>query len=339
MEWVCPADHEPLQHAEKAFNCTRCGKVYRRHDGVPVFAETEDQVRLVQRSVPVLDELWALVDSHGSDEAARRFCKTHPCRRAPTHADWKFYVSAPEGGTVLELGGGFGDDAADLARRSYRPVSLVSNPTNALILRERLRDAGLADSGVAILSGLNRLPLADNSVQLIVMEDVAAPGFGLAPGMLPAAAREWRRVLSPDGTLFLGVSNPLYRGQILSSLKTMVQASIQPDSLERYVKRAASGERTSKLTLKHTIRELERAGFNPPAVQAPLPDERKTRIVLPVEDKNVVRYFLNNLVRRNSPSTSAAIRLANGLNRLGLFKRFVPYWYLLFESGRTHVAG
>ena len=59
---------------------------------------------------------------------------------------------------------------------------------------------------------------------------------------------------------------------------------------------------------------------------------KKIDVVIPVEDRRVVRYFLDNLIRKNSPVVRAAITVAHQALNLGLFPRLVPYHYLIFKG-------
>ena len=59
--------------------------------------------------------------------------------------------------------------------------------------------------------------------------------------------------------------------------------------------------------------------------------EKKIRIVVPLEDAHAIRYFLDNLIRKNSPVVRAGIRVAHRMVSWNLFWRLVPYYYLIFK--------
>ena len=61
-------------------------------------------------------------------------------------------------------------------------------------------------------------------------------------------------------------------------------------------------------------------------------DGTSADVVIPVEDRNVVRYFLDNLVRKNAPLVRAGLHVARAANRIGLVARLVPYYYLTFKA-------
>jgi hypothetical protein len=163
------------------------------------------------------------------------------------------------------------------------------------------------------------------------MEDATAPGFKVTDRNFPAIAEEWARVLSPGGTVFLGLSNRYDRLFRLSLLRSMIQSPDYPESLNRLVKKAMAPWPHSNLRLGQTIRSMIQNGFSEPIVYAPFPDEKKTKVVIPLEDARAVRYFLNNLIRRNSFAVRLAITAANAFVTLSLFRYIVPYYFLVFR--------
>jgi SAM-dependent methyltransferase len=330
MTWVCPEDRAALVPRAAALACAVCGRSYPLADGVPHFARSA--AARGRRSAPVLDELLeALVEGGADGEALAAFCRRHGCARSPYRADWKFFVSVPERGTTLELGSGFGDDTLDLAGPDGRTVSVVPSEAHARLLRQRGLERGGHDWPVAVLTDLSRLPLADGSVHAIALEDAAAPGFGLSQRNFAAAAAEWQRVLVPGGAVFVGVANGLHRLPGLGRLRAALRARPRPDNLNRSVKRWAAPELRPRLRAAAVSRTMAGLGFRRERVYAPLPDENDTQVVIPVDDARVVRYFLDNLVRKNSRAVRAALFMARALVAVNLFRQVVPYYYLIFR--------
>ncbi len=77
---------------------------------------------------------------------------------------------------------------------------------------------------------------------------------------------------------------------------------------------------------------MQRQGFQGPTTLAPLPDESRIEIVLPIDHSDVVRYCFGRLLRRNSPLNRLAIKLVNAGVRLNVVGRIVPYYFLVFET-------
>ena len=82
------------------------------------------------------------------------------------------------------------------------------------------------------------------------------------------------------------------------------------DALRRSIRRAASGDRHRRLGLRATVRAVSENGFEEPRIHAPLPGPGTVRMVLPVDDAGVTRYFFNELFRRNTPWMAPLLSLA-----------------------------
>jgi len=335
MEWSCPDDHERLSARANVLVCAGCGREYPIVDGIPVFTRDGRVNGGAQQTSPVLDELWQSMQAKTASQAAAEMCGKHGCTRSMYNADWKFFLPAATEGPTLELGAGFGEDSLDLGGPAGTSVLVVPNVLNARIVSKHLGERSDRDWPVAVLTDLTRLPLADGSVQSVSLEDVAAAGFGLTDAGLRAVANEWKRVLARNGVVFIGVSNGLHRLPGLKRLRTVLRARPRAESLNRLVKRSVVLRAGRGLSPWRTIRTMAQLGFGAPVVYAPLPDENDIQVVIPVADKCVVRYFLNNLVRKNSRIVRIALRLCNLTVTLGLFRRLVPYYYLIFRSGSS----
>jgi uncharacterized protein YbaR (Trm112 family) len=334
MNWICPEDHAPLaaEPGRGTLACARCGRGYPVIDGVPLFARNAAEREKLERSSPPLDELWQAMRDKRADEAATEFCRSHGCVRSPFGGDCKFLFSVPPSGTVLELGAGFGDGTLGLAGTSHATVSIVPSLTHARIVRRYLGERSDRVWSVAVAQDVRRLPLADGSVHAVVFEDASASGFGLSNVRMREAAAEWKRVLAPAGVVFLGLANGLFRLPGLGYVRGSLRARPHRESLDRLLKRRAVPGESRRIGVHRTVRTLTALGFRRPVAYAPLPDENDTAVVMPVDDPRVVRYFLDNLVRKNSMAVRAALRAAHLLVTLGLFRHCVPYYYLIFRG-------
>ena len=100
----------------------------------------------------------------------------------------------------------------------------------------------------------------------------------------------------PGGTVFLGLENGLERRFFLDRFRSKLQAKYNPESLNRLLKRRGM-PRAPLAGYRPVVRSMLRHGFGTPRVYAPLPDERGTQLVLPVDEPSAVRYFLKHLVQ------------------------------------------
>lgn len=332
MNWICLEDRAPLTPRDGVLACSACNREYEIVDGAPVFTRNDRERAKVERVTPLLESIWRSMQNKPAAEAAAEFCRGRNCTRSLYSADWKFFLSVPPGGTTLELGAGFGDDSFDLAGTTGATISIVPSLTNARIVNRHFHERAERPWPVAVMTDVTRLPLPDASVHAVSVEDAAAAGFGLSSARLPEAAAEWRRVLAPGGVVFLGVANGLHRTPGLQSLRSILRARPRPESLNRLIKRSAAAGASGRLTLGRTIRTMTRLGYRPPIVYAPLPDENDTQVVIPIDDAHVVRYFLDNLIRKNSRIVRIALRAARVSVSLGLFRRLVAHYYLIFRT-------
>jgi hypothetical protein len=207
----------------------------------------------------------------------------------------------------------------------------VPDVTSARIVRRHLAEAGVKGVQLLVLQDACRLPLPDSAVHAVALEDVAASAFGLSSASLDRFAAELQRVVAPGGTVFLGLENRIYRWPPLDWLRSALQAKSNPDSLNRLLKRR--GEPRARLAgYRAVLRSMRRHGFSAPQVYAPLPDERATQVVIPIDEAPIVRYFLDHLLRRDSRRARAAIAGARLLLKLGLLRALFPYWFFYFTA-------
>jgi len=242
-----------------------------------------------------------------------------------TSADWKFFLPIPEGGRVLEIGAGFGDDTLALARVAKEVVSLVPDEASKAILRRRLEQSSAGNVDVVLLQDLTKISQPDVSIDAISIEDVAAPAFGLTDETLPDVVHEWARILSPKGSIFVGVRN---RYRKLPGARSWAPPGDR-ESLNRFVKRAANAS-SPKLSREVVVSCMRAKGFEVETF-APIPHEQAIEAVVPLGAPESLRYCLNSFLRQNSPATRAAVTAANVTADAGLLSNLLPYYFLLFR--------
>lgn len=336
MEWVCPKDKQELSYEKGLYICKECQTEYKSYDGVPCFAETDIDKKLVDKKYPELEQVLNLLQKQNFQDTARAFCKNRQCSRNSLNADWKFFFSFPKDAQVLELGGGLGDDTVDIAKKAEKVTVLVPNAQNASILHYRVKNEKKDNIAIGITRRIEKLPFPDKSFDSIAMEDAAAPGFNISDRNMDVITAEWKRILKPGGTIFVGLSNPYYRWPAAQWLKSKLQSRQQKESLNRYIKKEGSVTAYNRIKLNNIIACMSQNGYRHPVIYTPFPDENKTKIVVPVEDDHVMHYFLNYLIRKNSVMVRIAISVAQSLVNLKLFRYLVPYYFLIFkESEKT----
>jgi hypothetical protein len=166
----------------------------------------------------------------------------------------------------------------------------------------------------------------------VILDADAAAAFGLDDGGLAQAAAEWRRVLAPGGTMLLGLRGAPGELPGLRRIRERLTGTLRTESLDRRIKQSAAPAPRAALSPTRSLRTMRRLGFAAPSVFAPLPDADNPSVVLPLDDAWSVRYFLDNLVRKNSATVRAALSAARLSARLGLFRRLVPCSILVFRT-------
>ncbi len=325
VSWCCPQDRGALAGGTGAeLRCTSCGATYRTEGGIAHFAAAAapppDDDRLAR--------LWARVRGGDLETGIAELVDGTELSRYRSGADWFSLFPAPSGEPILEIGPGLGDDTIELARNG-RILCAAHDATAASIVARRMEDAGI-EPAVAVLDGLDALPLADAMLGGLAIEGDAASAFGVQPETLFRVAQEFARVVKPGGALYLGVVNPWPRRLGFDALQDRLRAKPRIRSLQRELKRERS-RRGARASRADWTEALTAHGFAAPQVYAPLPDQHTVQVVLPVEDRAVVRYFLDNLVRKNSRLAQLAVHAAGLATDAGLFTRAVPFHFLFFE--------
>jgi SAM-dependent methyltransferase len=279
---------------------------------------------------PFVEELWRAIRDRPVDDAVTAFCRAHDCSRFPYAADVKFLYPTRPDGTTLVLGAGLGDESL-----AAGAISIVPSLTHARIVYRHLLDRTGGEPDVAAMPHIRRLPLADGSVDAVILDDDGAAAFGLDDGGLAEAAAEWRRVLAPGGAMVLGLRGAPGELPGLRRIGEALTGTWRTESLDRRIKRSAAPVPGAALSPTRSLRTMRRLGFAPPSLFAPLPDAENPSVVLPLDDAQSVRYFLDNLVRKNSATVRAALGAARLSARLGLFRRLVPCSILVFRTHRV----
>jgi len=271
----------------------------------------------------------------GVERAADAFCDAQGCSRRSFSTDWTFLLPLPLEATVLELGAGFGDDTLTLSREAARVVGVAPDALAGGILAQRMQAGGRTNVDVVVLRDLSRLPLAAGSVGAIAIEYAAFGGFALTSDRLVTAAAEWRRVLAPGGSLFVGLPGGGQRWLTRLRLREALLGEGHTESINRRVKRLSAPGSEAAPGAAATLRRLRHAGFGRPRIYAPLPDEERIALVVDVEDHRLVRYCLDQMLRRNSLPRRLGLAGAATAARMNLLRHLIPFRFVIFTPERA----
>jgi len=235
--------------------------------------------------VSEFDELLALSRRERDfDLAIVKFLRGH--RRKDLYAyicdcagrtSWLAFLPKSLGGVALDVGSGYGAIAESLAGSFERVYALEGCRRRCELLVERKRKKEL--DGVEVLhADALSIPLEDSSVDLVVCNGTLEWVALTVPGRAGAVQRrflvELRRVLKPDGVLYIGIENRFGRqylrgavdhnGRRYTSLLPRLVASLVTRGAapkEFAYDRKVSGYRTYTYGARGYIRLLKHAGF------------------------------------------------------------------------------
>lgn len=306
--YQCPACGGPLLKNPDVWECTACRTRYPVRAGVPLLnvaaSHSPGFVGVMKRDDSQLASFIGTAESRGW-EAALRAVQTpgEPDRvleaAAPNRVSWRHAANLAPGSVVVDIGAGTGGVACQLAA-DCSVVAIDRSFIDAAFVAVRARQQKLNTLDSIVAEG-SRLPLSSGIADLVtligVLEWVPAdfPDRDPRESQLEAL-REVRRVLKPNGCLYLAIENRYYFGYYLGVP--------EPHARLRYVSLMdrEAADRYSRdtrdrpfLELTHSLPDyrtlLAEAGFQRVESYWLYPDYRLTHAVVPVDDPAVARWF------------------------------------------------
>lgn len=340
---ACPICRGPLSNGQGRLGCPKCALGYPCQEGVffmgPPFLVNGSNGAGQGVMNARMHELAADAGKRGWDEAQGRFSsdvltgrlrapRQSQWARArakvaggtwedtlqdlvdPTRAGWKFLLDVRATSTVCFLGPSWGAAPLVLARSCASVLMLDGSPNRLRLVFEQARGSGLENLTVARVSDALRLPLADHSVDVVVVPGIAEWFEAVAASQPLASAAgnellaEIRRVIAAGGQAYVGTENR----QGVSRLLDLGRA--------RAVRYSVSG-------LKAGAAE---AGFADCSIFAPLPFRHKFHQILEVGRTDRMNFCVDPY-RTRGRVLRPLVRLWDRYNRHGRLERHL-YRYL-----------
>lgn len=272
--YVCPRTHAPLRAEGDCLKTDDASPTYALERGIPQFLHfqpVEDA-----DSAGRLERLNTLARTQGWKEALATVFAAEPgmvryvtdTRRAACLD----LLPIDPSRDVLEIGPGLGQMTTELARRARSVSALEVVPGQAEFVAQRCAQEGLANVRVAVGGDDCRLPYADGSFDLVVLNLVFewCASRCLDEDMVEVQRRmldEMARVLRPGGTLYLATKNRFALRYVLGRSDEHMHGlrfgNAMPRWMSRLVLRATGRPRQPGLLHSHDMlgRMLRQAGF------------------------------------------------------------------------------
>jgi SAM-dependent methyltransferase len=245
----------------------------------------------------------------------------------PDRALWKHMLPLGGESDVLDFGAGWGGLSTSLAQsfRSVTAVDLTLERCEFLALRAAQENL---ENVVVLQTGADRfLPFPDASYDLIalngVLEWLPDSNAGYPSEVQIEYLKEVRRVLKPDGLVYVGIENRFGYGYWFGRQEEHAHipfVSLMPRRLANWYMRRRRGKdyRTWTYGLRGYRRLLEGAGMRLERALFPTPDYRWVQAVLPLDDREAMLDYYRS---HDQGPRSTLIRM---LIRSGLFPYVVP---------------
>ena len=336
---ACPICLGPLSQGAKAARCHACAVRYARRAGVvllgPPFAVNGSNGCLETVFTERMRRLGEEAAAHGWEEARARFAGEvlignlpAPKRsrwdrlRAkvtgetwedalqdlvdPACAGWKFLLDLRRSARLCFLGPSWGAAPLSLARSCARVVVLDGSVERLELARQQALGSGLDNLAFARVSDPLHLPLADGSVDLVVVPGLAEWFEAVGKGRpVPATCgrallRELRRAIAPSGQIYLGMDNRYGLSRMLGT-------------------RRAAGTSFSARALRKAASDADFAGCD---LFAPLPFRHKFHQILDIGRTDRMNVCADPY-RTRGRVLRPAVKLWDRWNRRGAVERLL----------------
>lgn len=218
---------------------------------------------------------------------------------APNRISWRPVTGLKPSSVVIDIGTGTGGVACQLAA-DCSVVAIDRSFVDAAFVAVRARQSGLHALDSIVAEGI-RLPIRTGVADLVTLIGVLEWVPTDFPDRDPRASqlealREVRRVLKPDGRLYLAIENRAFFGYYLGvpepHARLRYVSLMDREPADRY-SRETRGEPYLELT--HSLPDyrllLAEAGFRSVESYWLYPDYRLTHAVVPVDEPGIARWF------------------------------------------------
>lgn len=309
---ACPRCGGDIQRASDAVTCTKCGFAGQQEAGIVDLSTQDLYWSYIPRSD--LQRMVTTAEQSGLEAAFQRTFESVPqpdfYRRImdESRGDFRFLLPISRQATVLDLGSGWGATTLALARQFARVIAADGTRENLQWVACRAREAGLGNVEFVRIDPLEgaRLPFRDASLDAVILSGVLEwIGTGSAQGSPPELQsqllKEVRRILRPEGCVYVAIENRFYVLYWLGMPEPHTRipfVSVLPRWAANLMSRLLRGKPFRNYTPSFgSLRSLVRnAGFDRPEFYLPLPSYQHPEVIVPLEDGRCLRYWIRHVL-------------------------------------------
>jgi glycosyltransferase involved in cell wall biosynthesis/ubiquinone/menaquinone biosynthesis C-methylase UbiE len=336
VRYACPECQVALHPFPDGWRCLRCATFTPIVDGILRFARDSGSYSEIHEPYfhrmlgKAIQRPWreAVVQSLGPENAFLiRYILDE------SRGFFHFLFDLGPDALVLDVGAGFGAVASAVARRC-RVVALDNHILRLAFLRERARQEGLEGITLVHADALS-LPFEAEQFDLVLLIGVLEwagtwRSEGAPEDLQLHLLREVHRVLKRGGNVAIGIENRYGARYLLGEPDDHTQISgitylprDEADQLSRTLKGVPYRVRTHSAQDYEAL--LRQAGFRSVAFYAPYPDYRLWSALIPLEDAQLLRFFLREI----EVGTTAMGRLERAFAEIGLGREFVNAYLIV----------
>ncbi len=346
LRYVCPNCTRKLRQESNAYHCGSCAQRWPERDGIPSFATGTFYWN--QISEEEMSRLLATAQAEGYQVALHKHLlpntDEYVYRYALDESRGDFRFLLPLGGRtrILDLGCGWGSVTCAVARTAGQVVGADTNVQTLRFVRLRAQQEGLHNLTPVHMDPLDYagLPFPSGYFDAVLMNGVlewvgSAARCGSPRRLQLRALRETRRVLKPEGCLYVGIENRCAYGYFFGAPDEhsgVWLTNLMPRPLaDMYMRlKHGRGYRTYTYSLSGYRRLFRAAGYGQIECFIPMRSYREPEFLIPAHDSRALAYFLNvHFSRRNLRN-----QIFYGASRLLAAVRAFPW----FVPGYAFVA-
>lgn len=348
IDFRCPKCQGLLVETKNSFLCNKCRIDWNLREGIPSFLESDfywsDEISKTEavKLLKIAKEKGWRIALHDVLRSSHRndYRIISDLRRA----DFRFLMPLNKESIVLDIGCGWGAITVALSKvcRAVVGLDATFEYVKSLEIRrqqEKMLNIFPVHGGVTL-----RFPLPEDYFDAAIMVGVLEWAGVVHRSLKPRQAQKNLllnvfKVLKPGGHLYIGIENRYGYNYLMGrpDHNGVRFVSLMPRKLADIASRIVTGAayRTYQYSLGGYAKLLQEVGFCEIEFYAPLPEYHEPHYFLPLENANVTKYFLNNLLdsfELGSPKMREKYRVQYQIGKLGAkmalalgFTSFVKY--------------